>query len=65
MVQPDFDIFSGTPENGAVWVEVVAGLSNARERMKQLATLKPGPYFIFSVQSQSVIARIQTFEKRG
>ena len=33
-------IFSGTPKN-ARWEESAEGLSNARERMEQLARTKP------------------------
>jgi hypothetical protein len=40
-----FDIFSGTAKK-AMWIEAVEGLSNARERMEQIAADKPGQYFI-------------------
>jgi hypothetical protein len=61
--EPNFDIFSGVPDKNAVWVECVRGLSNARERMGQIAAEKPGRYFLFSLQSHSVLARIETFSK--
>ena len=61
--EPNFDIFSGVPDKNAVWVECVRGLSNARERMGQIAAKKPGRYFLFSLQSHSVLARIETFSK--
>ena len=62
MTEPTFDIFKGTldlPE----WIEAVEGLSNARERMLQVAAEKPGKYFIFSVASRSTVAVIETLAK--
>ena len=56
--EPRFDIFSGTPDKDAVWVECVCGLSNARERMERIAAQKPGRYFLFSVLSHSVLVKI-------
>ena len=32
-----FDIFSGAPEENGLWVEAVEGLSNARQRLGQIA----------------------------
>jgi hypothetical protein len=58
-----FDIFSGSPPNNAIWLEAVEGLSNARERMEQIAAENPGKYFIFSVGSRTVLAEIETFAK--
>jgi len=62
MKEPTFDIFSGTPDEDEEWIEAVAGLSNARERMSELAARKPGRYFIFSVGSESILAQVQTFK---
>jgi hypothetical protein len=61
--EPKFDIFSGAPDKDAVWVECVRGLSNARERMEQIAAKKPGRYFLFSNLSHSILAKIETFSK--
>lgn len=58
-----FDIFSGIPDREAIWVCAVEGLSNAKERMVQIAFEKTGPYFIFNVSTQQVIATTQTFAK--
>jgi len=63
MIEPTFDIFSGGPDKDSVWLEAVAGLSNARERMDQLAEKSPGQYFVFSIGSQSIIAKTETFKK--
>lgn len=59
--EPRFDIFSGQIDNNALWIETVDGLSNARERMEQIAAEKPGQYFIFSPLSHAVLAQIETF----
>lgn len=58
---PKFDIFSGTREKDARWIEAVEGLSEANERMQQLAVQKPGMYFIFCTASNTVVASIETF----
>jgi hypothetical protein len=58
--EPRFDIFSGSPDNDAMWIEAVSGLSQARERMEQLARQIPGRYFLFSIHSRSLLARIDT-----
>lgn len=51
------DIFSGTPKN-AMWIEAVQGLSNARERMQQIAAEKPGQYFLLT---PTFVSEIETF----
>jgi hypothetical protein len=55
-----FDIFSGWPNN-AIWIEAVEGLSNARERMGQIAGENPGRYFLFCPRTQASVAEIHTF----
>ena len=60
MDQETFDIFSGAPEEHGLWVEAIAGFSNARQRMGQIAAEKPGKYFLFSGTDQSVLTRIDT-----
>jgi len=53
-------IFSGTPKN-ARWEESAEGLSNARERMEEMAGTKPGQYFLVSIGTDSVLAQTETF----
>jgi len=65
MSGPNFDIFSGTPDVDALWIESVEGLSNARTRMLQIAAQKPGRYFIFSLENQAILAKIETTPKSG
>ena len=61
MKEPTFDIFAGTSDKNAVWVEAVEGLSNARARMHEIAAVKPGAYFVFSAHDHSILARTETF----
>ena len=63
MREPSFDIFSGTPDRNPVWLEAVEGLSNARARMHEIAAKTPGQYFVFSTDSQAVVARTETLKK--
>jgi len=60
--QPHFDIFSGSIDKDARWIEAVRGLANARERMEELAKEKPGKYFVFSTFSQAVVTMTDTTE---
>ena len=60
-----FDIFSGSSERDAIWIEVVAGLTNAKRRMDEIAAKQPGDYFIFQTDRNSVMARTRTSAKRG
>jgi len=55
-----FDIFSGAPEDNGLWVEAIAGFSNAGQRMRQIAAEKPSKYFLFSSSDQSILTRIDT-----
>lgn len=63
MGEPKFEIFAGTPGKH-VWIEAVCGLSNARQRMEEISKQMPGRYFIFSIVSRTILAQIETFEKR-
>jgi hypothetical protein len=49
MIEPKFDIFSGTPGEHT-WIEAVDGLPNAQERIEQIARQSPGRYFVFSIR---------------
>lgn len=55
-----FDIFSGELDKNAVWLETVDGLAEAQKRMQEIATRKPGVYFIFSSGDRSVVAKLET-----
>ena len=60
MGQTIFDIFSGSEDNDARWIEVVEGLSNARQRIEELAADSPGRYFVFDSKTYSVVAQIDS-----
>lgn len=60
MPLPTFDIFSGSPDRDAMWIEVVSGLGAANDRLKQLAAKKPGPYFLFDPRQHAILARLDT-----
>jgi len=55
MKAPQYDIFSGIVDENMVWLEVVEELGTALDRMKELATIKPGSYFIFCRETQRFI----------
>jgi len=59
-IGPQFDIFAGKTDEAAVCVESVRGIANAQRRMVELASCKPGRYFLFSVKTKVVMARIDT-----
>jgi len=58
MGQTIFDIFRGTTDKDAAWIEVVEGLFGARQRMQEIATDSPGQYFVLHPKSRSIVARI-------
>jgi len=61
MDEPMFDIFRGAIGSGdEVWLESVSGLENARQRMEQIAAATSGLYFLFNLQSHSVLACADT-----
>jgi hypothetical protein len=56
-----FDIFSGYfGEKNVVWLGTVEGLGAARDRMLQFAAKQPGAYFVFSSDSQLIVAEVDT-----
>jgi hypothetical protein len=58
-----FDIFSGVFEQNALWVEAVQGIDHATKRMEQIASDKPGKYFIFCSATHAVVSSTDTFKK--
>jgi len=58
---PEFDIFSGHfRQPDAMWIEAREELTEAYERMLQVAAAKPGPYFLFSTDTQTCVASVDT-----
>jgi hypothetical protein len=63
MLAPTFEIFRGSLNSGALWIESVEGLEAATQRMYQLSVNRPGRYFVFDYQKQKVVASIDTSPK--
>ena len=58
---PAFDIFSGPfGRKNVVWLGTGEGLGAARDRMLQFAAKQPGAYFVFSSDSQLIVAAVDT-----
>jgi hypothetical protein len=55
-----YDVFSGSIEKDARWIETAEGLSEATDLMKRLAAARPGPYFVYDLRRQKVLANIDT-----
>jgi hypothetical protein len=60
MPVPTFDIFRGSLNNGALWMESAEGLGAATQRMLQFSAIRPGRYFVFDVQAHKVLASTDT-----
>ena len=60
MTYPTFDIFRGSLNNGALWMESAEGLGAATQRMLQFSAIRPGRYFVFDVQTHKVLASTDT-----
>jgi hypothetical protein len=58
-----YDIFSGRLEKDAVWLEAVAGLGNAMFEMRIHAAKTPGHYFVFCLETQKVMASVDSRAK--
>jgi hypothetical protein len=58
--EPTCQIFSGcySDDRDVSWLESVVGLAAAQERMQTLE--KPGPYFVFGLESHTVLAITDT-----
>ena len=58
---PAFDVLSGHfGKKNVVWLGTVEGLGAARDRMLQFAAKQPGAYFVFSSDSQLIVAAVDT-----
>lgn len=65
MREPTFDIFMGESEKDAIWLESIAGLPDAKQRMEHYAAKNPGQYFIWSHAAHSILAGVNTFSQMG
>jgi ActR/RegA family two-component response regulator len=57
MSDTTYDLFKGSSQEGAIWIEAVEGLEAATERMNRLAATASSDYFLF--QSGNVIASVK------
>lgn len=53
-----FDIFSTLPDGSPLWLEAVEGLEAAKRRLRGLARIRPGNYFIYSERNGGVVERV-------
>jgi hypothetical protein len=60
---PKFDIFSGQRTKNAVWIETVAGLSHALDRIEEIAAEKPGCYFLYSSSDGTIVLQIERHQE--
>lgn len=58
MSVPAYDVFSGTCEYDAVWLETTPSLESACERMKRFAATSPGAYFVIRYDTGAVVAQL-------
>ena len=60
MDEHTFHIFRRTINQSADCIEAVLGLSNALDRMEDIAAAEPGQYFVCWQQGYAVLSRIDT-----
>ena len=60
MSVPTFDIFHGSLNNGAIWIESAESLDFAVQLMNECAIKRPGPYFVFNLHERKVLATTDT-----
>jgi hypothetical protein len=58
-----YDLFSGSIDEGPVWLAAFRDSEAARDRMLHLAEHTPGAYFIFDHTTQKVLDSIDTKSK--
>jgi len=60
-VLPLYDIFSGHwLRKDAIWIEACRGSANAVQRMLDIATKKPGEYFLFNCYTRRCVMSVDT-----
>ena len=55
-----YDIFRKLPAGEPVWVEAVQGLEVAKSRLQELATVRPGDYYIYDLGHERIVAMAST-----
>jgi hypothetical protein len=51
-----YDIFRKLPAGEPVWVEAVQGLEDAKSRLSELVTVRPGDYYIYDLGRERIVA---------
>jgi hypothetical protein len=62
---PTYDLFSGSQDNGPVWLETVEGLAAACERMRERSAQDPGEYFVLCATTHKILASIHTTKSQS
>jgi hypothetical protein len=57
-MRPKFDIFKQRRDGTSLWISVVEGLEEARNRIARLAVIGPGDYLIYSQEIRLVVEHI-------
>lgn len=55
-----FDLFRGELLQGAIRIETVRGLAEAKTKMEEIAAQQPDKYFLYSSESSSVVVSINS-----
>jgi hypothetical protein len=53
-----YDILRKDSHGDLIWVEAVRDLSSARQRVMDLAVVRPGVYVVFSQRDEQIIAEL-------
>jgi hypothetical protein len=56
MPLPTFDLFKRETSGRLIWLGVANDLKAAAGRLKELASITPGEYLVFSQQAQEMVA---------
>ena len=56
MATPHLDILRRQSDGSFTWIETVADLESARERLRDLALADPAEYFVFDQKLQQIVA---------
>ena len=58
MTSAFFDIFRKDFHGNPIWIEPVGDLDTAQCRLRELASVHPGEYFVFDQHTSRVVARL-------
>jgi len=56
MTSATYDIFRKLPAGEPVWVEAVQGLEDAKSRLNELVSVRPGDYYIYDLGHERIVA---------